>query len=100
MDSALLDSGNTDDLSRMLMALMQEVWIMRDRMAVTEKILEEKLGITNEDIDNFVGSPQYSEAVRNMRDQFAMRVVAAPLAGKERSVDQILKRAGFDSADT
>ena len=95
MSEAALDSNNVDDLARMLMALVQEVWIMRDRMAVTEQLLEEKLGISAEDIDNFVGSPEYSEAIRAMRDNFAMRIVGAPIAARERSVDQILERAGF-----
>ena len=95
MSGETLDSSNIDDLSRMLMALVQEVWIMRDRMAVTEQLLEEKLGITAADIDGFVGTPDYSEAMRTLRDQFAMRIVGAPIAARERSVEQILTRAGF-----
>jgi len=95
MTDATLDENNIDDLSRMLMALVQEVWIMRDRMAVTEQLLEDQLGITPEAIDGFVGSAEYSEAIRNMRDQFAMRIVGAPLAARERSVEQILQRAGY-----
>lgn len=100
MAGASLDDSNIDDLSRMLMALVQEVWIMRDRMAVTEQLLEEKAGITAEDIDNFVGSPDYSEAVRELRDRFAMRIVGAPIAARERSVDQILERAGYPRTDS
>lgn len=97
MTDATLDENNIDDLSRMLMALVQEVWIMRDRMAVTEQLLEEQLSITPEAIDSFVGSPEYSDAIQKMRDQFAMRIVGAPLAARERSVEQILQRAGFHS---
>jgi hypothetical protein len=95
MSGAKLDSSNIDDLSRMFMALVQEVWIMRDRMAVTEQLLEDKLGITPGDIDDFVGSPEYKDAIGRMRDQFAMRIVGAPLAARERSVGEILERAGF-----
>jgi hypothetical protein len=97
MTDATLDENNIDDLSRMVMALVQEVWIMRDRMAVTEQLLEEHLDITPEAIDNFVGSPEYSDAIQKMRDQFAMRIVGAPLAARERSVEQILQRAGYGS---
>ena len=99
MPDGRLDSSNIDDLSRMLMALVQEVWIMRDRMAVTEQLLEDKLGITAADIDDFVGSDEYQEAIREMRDRFAMRIVGAPIAARERSVEQILERAGFSSSD-
>jgi len=100
MAGASLDDSNIDDLSRMLMALVQEVWIMRDRMAVTEQLLEEKAGITAEDIDNYAGSPDYSEAMRELRDQFAMRIVGAPIAARERSVDQILERAGYPRTES
>lgn len=95
MPESSLDSSNIDDLSRMLMALVQEVWIMRDRMAVTEQLLQEKAGISAADIDDFVGSEEYAESIRKMRDGFAMRIVGAPIAARERSVEQILERAGF-----
>lgn len=95
MSGSQLGSSNIDDLSRMFMALVQEVWIMRDRMAVTEQLLEEKLGITPGDIDDFVGSPEYQDAIGKMRDQFATRIVGAPIAARERSVGEILERAGF-----
>lgn len=97
MSNATLNESNIDDLSRMLMALMQEVWIMRDRMAVTEQLLQDQLGISAQDIDDFVGSSEYKVNVEQLRDLFARRVVGAPLAAKERSVDQILERAGFAS---
>lgn len=90
-----LNDSNIDDLSRMVMALVQEVWIMRDRMAVTEQLLEDRLGISASDIDDFVGSEEFRETIREMRDRFAMRIVGAPLAARERSVEQILQRAGF-----
>lgn len=99
MSESTLNESNIDDLSRMLMALVQEVWIMRDRMAVTEQLLEEKLGVTASDIDDFVGSPEYAEAIQTMRDGFAMRIVGAPLAARERSLEQILERAGFQTGE-
>ena len=97
MSNATLNESNIDDLSRMLMALVQEVWIMRDRMAVTEQLLHDKVGITAADIDDFVGSQDFKVELGHLRDLFARRIVGAPLAAKKRSVDQILDRAGFTS---
>ncbi len=92
---ARLDTGNVDDLGRMLMALVQEVWVMRDRMAITELLLAERAGITAADIDDYVPSAATRAELERLRDQFAARIVGAPIAARERSVDQILARAGF-----
>lgn len=95
MTDTKLDTGNVDDLGRMVMALVQEVWIMRDRMAITELLLAERTGITAADIDDYVPSADTAVELERLRDQFAARIVGAPIAARERSVDQILQRAGF-----
>lgn len=95
MSDTKLDTSNVDDLGRMLMALVQEVWVMRDRMAVTEKLLAERAGITAADIDDYVADPAFAAELEALRDRFAARVVGAPVAARERSVDQILARAGY-----
>ncbi len=95
MSDAKLVSEDVTDVARMLMALSQEVWIMRDRMAVTEQLLADRAGITSADIDSFVGDPAFKAEIGAMRDRFAAHVAGAPLAAKERGVDQILARAGL-----
>jgi hypothetical protein len=90
-----LDVANVDDLARILMALVQETWAMRDRMAVTEKLLEEKAGITAAAIDDYVADEGFKADIEKMRDRFVAKVVGAPIAARERSVDQILARAGM-----
>jgi len=92
---ATLDSINVDDLGRMVMALAQEVWVMRDRMAVTEKLLEQKAGIGPADIESYVADAATKAEIERIRDRFAAKVVGAPAAGRERSVEAILQRAGF-----
>lgn len=95
MTDTKLDSSDVDDVARMLMALVQEVWILRDRMAITELLLAERAGITAADIDDYVPSAATAADLERLRDQFSARVVGAPVAARERSVDQILERAGF-----
>ena len=90
-----MPAESMDDLSRIVMALAQEVWILRDRMAVTERLLAERAGITAADIDDYAGDAAYKAVMEALRDRFAAKVVGAPLAARERSVDQILGRAGL-----
>ena len=92
---ATLNAINVDDLGRMVMALAQEVWVMRDRMAITEKLLEEKAGITPDQIDDYVADASTKAAIEALRDRFAAKVLGAPVAGRERGVDAILERAGL-----
>lgn len=92
---ATLNAINVDDLGRMLMALAQEVWVMRDRMAVTEKLLEEKAGIGPAAIEAYVADAETKAQIEGLRDRFAAKLLGAPVAGRERSVDAILERAGF-----
>lgn len=90
-----LDVSNVDDLGRMLLSLVQETWAMRDRMAIIEKILEEKAGISAADIDDYVATDAVKSEIETLRDRFVSKVIGAPLAARERSVDQILARAGM-----
>jgi hypothetical protein len=90
-----LATANIDDLARIVTALVQESWVMRDRMAVTERLLEEKAGIMSADIDNYVGDPAFKAQTEALRNRFVAKVMGAPLAARERSVDQILARAGM-----
>lgn len=95
MDQPYIDGSSTEDLGRMLMALVQEVWVMRDRMAITERLLADRAGITPADIDNYVTDAGDTACIEAIRQRFVSKVVGAPSAARDRSVDQILKRAGF-----
>jgi hypothetical protein len=93
MGNIYLDENNIDDLGRMVTALLSELWIMRDRMAIMEKLLEENKIIAAGAIDDFVPSPAVSAELETLRDRMVASVIGAPLAAKDRSVDAILARA-------
>ena len=95
MTDATMPPESMDDLSRIVMALVQEVWILRDRMAVTERLLADRAGISAADIDDHVGDAAYKADIEKLRDRFVAKVIGAPIAGRERSVEQILARAGL-----
>jgi hypothetical protein len=90
-----LVAGNIDDLDRMVTALLTELWITRDRLAVLEHLIEARGGPGSTDVDTFVPTPEFTARAAGIRDRMVANVAGAPLAARERSVDQILARAGM-----
>ncbi len=99
MTKTYLSEHNIDDLGRMLLALLSEVWIMRDRMAITEDLLFQKTGISSAEIDDYLPTPDFAAKMEALRSRFVANVVGAPLAAEDRSVDAILARAGLSRPD-
>lgn len=95
MGNIYLNEDNVDDLGRMVVALLSELWIMRDRMAVLETLLAKANIIAPDAIEQFSYTPEQEDEMERLRDRIVASVVGAPVAAKERSVDQILERAGF-----
>lgn len=93
-----LGPESVTDVGRMLLALMSEVWIMRDRQMITEHLLAEKGLLTSEEIDRFVVPPELASRIEAERDRFARLILSAPLAAVARSVPEILERAGMAPA--
>lgn len=98
--SATLEAMNTDDLARITMALIQEVWIMRDRMAITERLLEEKAGITPEMIEDYPQTPEFRDEMERLRTLYVKRTIGAPMAARHRSVEDILERNNLSAPET
>jgi len=95
MANTYLSHDNVDDLGRMVTALLTELWITRDRVAVLERILEEKGVLAPGAVNDYIPSPEFETELEKLRDRMAGNVIGAPLAARERSVDQILARAGM-----
>jgi hypothetical protein len=96
MSNTYLGPDNIDDLGRMITALLTELWITRDRLAVVEQLLEEKKIVLPGEVDDFIPSEAFEADLERIRDRMASNVIGAPLAARERSVDQILARAGME----
>ena len=95
MSGAYLRAEDTDSLGRMVLALLSEVWIMRDRMAILEKLLAEQGALAAERLDGFVPSGEFAGELAALRDRLIGNVVGAPIAPDDRSIDGILARAGM-----
>mgnify|MGYP000017557949 CR=1 FL=1 len=91
-----LGPESVTDVARMVMALMSEVWIQRDRQIVTEYLLETQGAVTRQEIDDFVPTGDLAERIAAERQRFANLVAGAPIAATQRSVSQVLERAGMD----
>jgi hypothetical protein len=90
-----LGPDSVTDVARMLMALVSEVWILRDRQIVTEYLLETQGSVTREALDEFVPTGDLAAQITAERERFARLVAGAPIAATHRSVDEILERAGL-----
>ena len=95
MKTDYLDEKSVTDLGRMIMALMSEVWILKDRTMLLEHLLAEKGGLAEGEIENMTIPEDLAARIDEERDRFATLVLSAPIAGEKRSVKEILQRAGI-----
>ncbi len=89
------DALTTDQLTAMLMALLSEHWILRDRFALLESFMIERGLLLDGELDDHVPTPAQAAMLERLRDRTAAAVIGAPLAADQRSVAAILARAGF-----
>lgn len=71
-------SEEMDALMRINTELMSELWILRDRVTVLEKMLEDKGVVLRKDIDDFVPEDEFEAELEEERDRFVRRVAGAP----------------------
>jgi dienelactone hydrolase len=95
MTQEYLTPHNVDDLGRMIVALVCELWITRDRLAVVEELLVEKGTIAPGAVDGFEWPADRAAAMEHLRDKVVGAIIGAPLAGQDRSIEAILERAGL-----
>ncbi|MCE7796259.1 hypothetical protein LWE61_06750 [Sphingobium sufflavum] len=100
MSNTYLGPDNIDDLGRMVTALLTELWITRDRVAVLERMLEDKGMLLPGEANDYIPDAGFEAELETLRDRMAGNVIGAPLAARERSVDQILARAGMKRPDS
>jgi hypothetical protein len=95
MSNEYLTTSNVDDLGRMVTALICELWITRDRLAVVEELLAQKDVFKPAEVDSFEWPQDKLEQLEQLRDKVVGAIVGAPLAGHDRSIEAILQRAGL-----
>ena len=80
-----LDEKSVTDLGRIVMALLSEVWILKDRTMLLEHLLTEKGGLAADEIENMVIPEDLAAKIDEERDRFATLVLSAPIAGENEA---------------
>ena len=65
-----------DRMMKVILALSQEVYVLRDRLGVVEKLLDERHVISRADIDDHVPSRQDQPRILAERDAFIERLLS------------------------
>jgi DNA-directed RNA polymerase delta subunit len=68
------ENPEMDTLLGVVISLGNEVWVMRDRMRVIEKLLESKGTISRADIEAYKPTPEEEEEIRKDNDAFMARL--------------------------
>ncbi len=93
MAEPYLGPESTEDLGRMLMALLSEHWILRDRFALLEALMIERGALAEGELEDYVPAPAVAAQIAALRARTVSAVIGAPLAARDRSVAAILGRA-------
>ena len=71
-------SDDMDALMRINTELMSELWILRDRVTILEKLLEEKGVVARADLNDYAPEGEFAEELDRERYRFVRRVAGAP----------------------
>ena len=82
-----------DGLLRMNTELLSELWILRDRVMVLERILEEKGLLDAQAVSNYVPSGEFADELQQERDRLVRRVAGAPWT-EEFTWQSLVERGG------
>ena len=63
-----------DTLLGVVLSLGNEVYVMRDRLRIVEKLLESKGTISRDDIEAYKPTPEEEEEIRKDNDAFMARL--------------------------
>lgn len=68
---------HTDALFAMVMEVASEMWVMRDRLAVIERLLAERGAVTAEDIETAQPEGADAQKLARERERFVTRLFEA-----------------------
>lgn len=89
--SPYLSSQDVEYLARMNMALLSELWITRDRLAILEEMLTQDDTITRNEIDNYRPSTEFAGYLESLRAVVVENVLGAPFQSTE-TVDSLIQK--------
>lgn len=84
-------SEEMDALMRINTELMSELWILKDRVIVLEKLLDDKGVVSRKAIDDYAPEGDFAKVLDDERDRFVRRVAGAPWE-VEFTVESLVER--------
>jgi len=77
----ILKPARIDDLGQAVLALTRELWLLTDRMAVMEKVLERRGLAVSAEIDAYIPDAGFSAELERRRNRLLQAVLEALQAG-------------------
>jgi hypothetical protein len=88
----LLRGAFQDDLARMIVELLAELWITRDRLFVLERTLVDLVGLDRGTLDRPAPDAAFARELDAERLRLVRRVLLAPFSQRLRSIEEIIAR--------
>lgn len=82
-----LSGEDVDWLARQNTQLMTELWIVKDRLAVLEDLLEKKGVLAADEVDDAPPDETLDAELEKRREQFVRRIIGMPPS--ERSIESL-----------
>ena len=90
-NAKFFDESYIDSLMRINTELLTELWIVKDRLFILEKLLTENSKLEKSQIDNYVPDGEFLRFLDTEREKFIKRVIESPFREEEnRTVKSIL----------
>ncbi|HEY6331369.1 MAG TPA: hypothetical protein VI756_18735 [Blastocatellia bacterium] len=74
-EPVFLGSETNDKMMRVVMALAREVYILQDRLAIVEKLLEEKEILSRQAIEGYKPDDSEQKLIQERRDRFIQQLL-------------------------
>lgn len=80
-----LGDPTLDRMMKVIVALSQEVYVLRDRLGVIEHLLDERQMISRQDIEDYQPDDSHQRRILDERDAFVERLLS-PLTDVDEGV--------------
>lgn len=93
MTAGYIGDDRLDELARISVGLMKEIWLLRDRQMVLERLLESKGIVERRLIDRAEPDARGEAEIRMEADRMIVRVFEGTFRTGTRDLDELLEQA-------
>jgi len=99
LSDGYLGDERLNELARLCISLMREVWLLRDRQMLLEKVLTDRELIDATQIDAFDPDPQTEERLRLEVDRFVERIFRTVFRDGPPDLEELTRRVRAELED-